>query len=137
MRDYKWQFFLVALCLGVILTVSISPKKQPQKPKQNLNNHLSTRDIKIEPETEPETEPESIETIENKIYKIGYQRGQRAMLLQMEKPDLVDKSAEYTVNFEIPKDEKERLDSIMSKAYVDGYHKAGDLLYCPKNNCPY
>jgi hypothetical protein len=133
MRDYKWQFFLVVLCLGVILTVSISPKKQPQKPKQNLNNHLSTHDIKIE----PEAEPESIETIENKIYKIGYQRGQRAMLLQMEKPDLVDKSAEYTVNFEIPKDEKERLDSIMSKAYVDGYHKAGDLLYCPKNNCPY
>lgn len=138
MRDYKWQFFVAALCLGVILTIFISPKKQRQKPKQNLNNHLSTHDIKIEPEIKLESTEtvESFETIENKIYKIGYQRGQRAMLLQMGKPDLVDKSAEYTVNFEIPEDEKERLDSIMSNAYVDGYHKAGDLIYCP-NSCPY
>ena len=126
MRDYnKWQIFLVALCLGVILTVSISPKKR-QKPKQNLNNHLSTQDeIKIEPEL-----------IEDKIYNAGYQSGQRAMFLQMERPDLVNKIAEYTISLDVPKEEKERLEEIRMKAYVDGYHRAGDMLYCPKN-CPY
>lgn len=131
MRDYKWQIFLVALCLGVIFTVSISSPKKRQKLKQNINNHLS-----VSAPVEDQIKKESIETIENKIYNIGYQRGQRAMLVQMEKQQYIDKKAEYTVNFEIPEDEKDRLDEIMSKAYVDGYHKAGEMFYCPRQ-CSY
>jgi hypothetical protein len=120
MREAKWQILTVALCLGVILAISLSPKKGQKQIADTLVGFEGSESKEIE-----------IETIEEKIYNIGYSSGQKAMLLQMGRPELIDKKAEYTINFEIPEEERERLDQIRSKAYVDGYHKAGDLFICP------
>jgi hypothetical protein len=129
MREAKWQIFTVALCLGVILAISLSPKKGQKQIADTLVGFEGS-------EGSEELKEIEIETFEEKIYNIGYSSGQKAMLLQMGRPELIDKKAEYTVNFEIPEEERERLDEIRSKAYVDGYHKAGDLFICPRA-CPY
>jgi len=135
MRDYKWQIFTVALCLGVVLTISLSPSsknsiKKKQPPKKELVNVIS--EINVQNVQEEVKNENQILDLDEKAFQIGYQKGQRAMLIQMGKPELINKTAEYTVNFEIPENEKERLEAIMSKAYVEGYHKASDLVYCPR-----
>jgi hypothetical protein len=67
-------------------------------------------------------------------YRYGYLKGQRNFLAQMGKdvPPL-PKVAKYTRSEpdEISKEDEEE----MMKGYIDGYHKTGELMYCPK--CTY
>lgn len=86
-----------------------------------------------------------VEELEQKAYRAGYQKGWRAMHVQMGKnsPDSdadananADVIAAYTVHFEIQDKDKERLEQAMSKGYVDGYHKASEMFSQPKS-CTY
>lgn len=57
-------------------------------------------------------------------YDVGYEQGRRAFLLQMgEEVPVVEMYVSH-----VDLDEEE-----VSRGYVDGYHKAGEQVYCP---CP-
>jgi hypothetical protein len=72
-------------------------------------------------------------------YKIGYKRGyDNFMNTSVDSKD--ESAVEYTSNEDKDKDkDKIDLDSeivqeIIMKGYIDGYHKAGESLHCPRNN---
>jgi hypothetical protein len=80
----------------------------------------------------------STELDESKIYKMAYQRGFNSFMRRVGRPDLVsdnnDKIEMYTSNIiaEASAEEKQKIEEISAKAYVDGYHKAGDSTVCPR-----
>lgn len=84
----------------------------------------------------------NIEIDESKIYEMAYQRGFNSFMRQVGRPDLVyngnnnEKIEMYTSNIieEASDEEKQKIEEISAKAYVDGYHKAGDSTACPRFN---
>lgn len=68
-------------------------------------------------------------------YKIGYKRGyDNFMNTSVDSKD--ESAVEYTSN-----EDKDKIDldseivqEIIMKGYIDGYHKAGESLHCPRNN---
>lgn len=84
----------------------------------------------------------NIEIDESKIYEMAYQRGFNSFMRQVGRPDLVyngnnnEKIEMYTSNIieEASDEEKQKIEEISAKAYVDGYHKAGDSTVCPRFN---
>lgn len=74
-----------------------------------------------------------VETLEEIASRTGYARGRRNMLAQMGILDEAeDKSVSYTSNLEISEEDREKFKEIYMKAYVDGYHRAGDSVVCPR-----
>lgn len=130
MKNYKWQIFGLSFFLGIFLTIFYFTSNE--KSEMTMEDMKEKEIIETVEILDNLVDNEAIEeTIEQRAYRIGYNRGQRAMLIQMNKAQFIDEEAEYTVNFEIPPEEKEKLDEIMSNAYVEGYHKAGYLFCCP------
>lgn len=72
----------------------------------------------------PEPTPEEVKN-PSTSYDFGYERGWRAFMEQQGQP--VPKAATYTSLSEGELDEE-----AAGKGYVDGYHKAGGSLYCPR-----
>lgn len=99
------------------------------KPK---NKNISQKIEIINKNYSKEEQKQEYENLEEKIYNISYQKGRAAMLNQMGRPDLIGKTSEYTDSIEIPKEEQEKYERIMDKAYVDGYHKAANIVVCPR-----
>lgn len=79
---------------------------------------------------------ENVDQEEEKIaYAIGYTNGQNAIYSQMKDSIRVvlkdDEKYKYTINkYEGKIDE--RLQEIIDKGYIDGYHKASEYYYCPR-----
>jgi hypothetical protein len=122
---------VVSLILGlffVLIISSLENKKSNslinKKPQQE-NNFVVERNNKID---------------ESKIYEMAYQKGYNSFMRQVGRPDLVhngnnnEKIEMYTSNIieEASEEEKQKIEEISAKAYVDGYHKAGDSTVCPR-----
>jgi len=77
--------------------------------------------------------------LQSKAYNIGYKSGQRAMYAQMNmQVNDEDKVAEYTSLEESDEikseEEKKKIEEIIQKGYVDGYHRASESLSCPSGH---
>lgn len=77
--------------------------------------------------------------LQSKAYNIGYKSGQRAMYTQMNmQVNDEDKVAEYTSLEESDEikseEEKKKIEEIIQKGYVDGYHRASESLSCPSGH---
>lgn len=81
-------------------------------------------------EPEPEVvEREVVEPVTS--YQFGYDKGYRAFMEQQGLEVPVEKMVRYTTL------EEGSLDGeAASRGYVDGYHHAGDSLYCPRREYP-
>lgn len=76
--------------------------------------------------------------LESKAYNIGYKNGQYAMYRQMNMQiNDENKVEEYTSlenSDEIKsEEEKKKIDEIIQKGYVDGYHRASESFSCPRS----
>lgn len=76
--------------------------------------------------------------MESKAYNIGYKNGQYAMYRQMNMQiNDENKVEEYTSlenSDEIKsEEEKKKIDEIIQKGYVDGYHRASESFSCPRS----
>lgn len=74
--------------------------------------------------------------LQSKAYNIGYKNGQRAMYVQMNmQVNDEEKVVEYTTLEESIKseEEKKKIDEIIQKGYVDGYHRASESFSCPRS----
>lgn len=94
--------------------------------------------LKQENITENITEENKVETLEEIAFRTGYATGRRNMLIQMGVEEVEegekDKFVSYTSNLETTEEDQERFKEIYMKAYVDGYHRAGDTINCPRNH---
>lgn len=120
----KWRILIVLFCAFIVSTAALFFKNS--RPKQDIlvNEQAKTEEIQIE--------SHHAETLEEKAYRIGYESGERAMLSQMGKLQK-NKVAKYTIgDLEVAEEDKERFDKIMSKAYVEGYHRTADMFFCPR-----
>lgn len=93
----------------------------------------------------PQVEPvvnEKISTIASEeelmkeAYDQGYKRGQNAFLVQTNHPlaSSFETKESYTVFVELNEEQKEAYKEAATQGYVDGYHKASDLVQCPRMN---
>ena len=92
------------------------------------NNNLKQENIKQE---------NKVETLEEIAFRTGYATGRRNMLIQMgveevEEEGEEEKFVSYTSNLETTEEDQERFKEIYMKAYVDGYHRAGETTNCPR-----
>ncbi len=124
----KWKILIVLFCVFIVSITALFFKK----PKQDiLLNEQAQMELDQQVE-EVQIESSHGETLEEKAYRIGYERGERAMLIQMGKFNYVKKVAKYTTDVEVPEEDKDKFNEIMSKAYVEGYHRAGEMFFCPR-----
>lgn len=97
--------------------------------------HASSTEVDVQ-ETEKEVGVTEEEEDQRKIaYKIGYKKGYNNFMKTS--VDIKDEESiiEYTSNKEeIVNSETEIIQEIMMRGYVDGYHKAGESLYCPRTH---
>jgi len=126
-------YLVVSLILGLFFVFFIS----------NLENKKSNSNSLINKKTQQENNfvvEINNKIDESKIYEIAYQRGYNSFMRQVGRPDLVhngnnnEKIEMYTSNIieEMSEEEKQKIEKISAKAYVDGYHKAGDSTVCPR-----
>lgn len=106
----------------------------------SLTNRIEPQLVKSV-ETNPE--PESLRpTIEEVAYDEGYRDGRVAAYSQMQLRDYekfskivfadLDRAfTSYTAMEDVSVEDRERVSKIREQAYVDGYHKALELLNCP------
>lgn len=124
----KNKITLVAsLILGLFFVLIIS----------SLENKKSNSLINKKPQQENNFVVEISNKIdESKIYETAYQRGYNSFMMQFGRTDLVSnkKIEAYTSNVtkELSEEEKQKIEEISDKAYVDGYHKASDSFVCPR-----
>ena len=124
----KNKITLVAsLILGLFFVLIIS----------SLENKKSNSLINKKPQQENNFVVEISNKIdESKIYETAYQRGYNSFMMQFGRTDLVSnkKIESYTSNVtkELSEEEKQKIEEISDKAYVDGYHKASDSFVCPR-----
>lgn len=118
---------VVSLILGLFFVLIIS----------SLENKKSNSLINKKPQQENNFVVEISNKIdESKIYETAYQRGYNSFMMQFGRTDLVSnkKIEAYTSNVteELSEEEKQKIEEISDKAYVDGYHKASDSFVCPR-----
>ena len=110
--------------------------------KQNTIK-VKNDNLKQESITESIIQEDKVETLEEIAFRTGYARGRRNMLIQMgvkeeeaeeteEESEEEDKFVSYTSNLEATEEDREKFKEIYMKAYVDGYHRAGDSVHCPR-----
>ncbi len=110
-------------------------------PKNNEKFVQNKQIIKEENSEEPEykiiyeeSPQKEFLNLEEQIYNAEYERGRKSMYKQMGVLliDKNEKNFDYTVLKEAPEEEKNKYEEIMAKAYADGYHKASESFYCPR-----
>ena len=97
--------------------------------------HTSNEGAKVDCETK---EVRYIDEDQRNIaYDIGYKKGYNNFMKTSVDPEAKEFVVEYTSN----KEEKSKIDldseeiqEIIMKGYVDGYHKAGEFLHCPRKD---
>lgn len=125
---------VIFCCLFLVFCYFLSSKKQEVKIVQNKNveqGFSSEGEFKIIYENNIQKEYSSLE---EELYDKEYERGRKNLYKQMGVL-IVDKNEsnfDYTVIKEVPEEEKNKYEEIMNKAYVDGYHKASESFYCPR-----
>jgi flagellar biosynthesis/type III secretory pathway protein FliH len=127
-------FIIISVCLFIATISYLSLQGGKQKFVQTTQPKvIETAEVVSE-----EIENKEFISLEEEVYNAEYQRGRRNFYNQMgiAMPDKNEKKFEYAVLKEIPEEEKSKYEEIMAKGYVDGYHKAGEALSCPKG-CPY
>lgn len=126
----------LAILFAFVISAALFSIRQSSNEKQSAKISFNeTKETQIE-------NHEIEESIEHKAYRIGYERGRNAMIHQItsytegrkvDYPEIEGKVAKYTVNFEVPDEDKEKIEEIMNKAYVEGYHRAADMFICPRD----
>jgi|688.fasta_scaffold04759_49 hypothetical protein len=115
----------------------------------NLNNDFNLeKHVVVEAKTIDETVVKAVappieekvltDDLQSKAYNIGYKNGQRAMYVQMNmQVNEEEKVTEYTSleeSEEIKSEEdKKKIEEIIQKGYVDGYHRASESFSCPRS----
>ncbi len=67
-----------------------------------------------------------VDSLPDYSYSVGYEKGRRAFFIQMgKKPEPVEK---YSSSDQTEIEDEEEY----SRGYVDGYHRAGEMFYCPR-----
>jgi hypothetical protein len=115
--------------LAIILVLTEPSQQVNQAPVLAPNNHeeigLETKEVKFVDEDQRRI-----------AYDVGYKKGyNNFMKTSVDTEDKV--TTEYTSNVEDQSKidlESEEVQEIMMKGYVDGYHKAGESLHCPRNH---
>lgn len=108
---------------------------------------LSVSLVETKPDLKPFIEVVVRPTIEEAAYDEGYRDGRLAAYSQMELKDYekfskivftdLDRAfSSYTSMEDVSVEDRERVIKIREQAYVDGYHKALDLLTCPAAERP-
>lgn len=80
--------------------------------------------------------PVEFNSLEEKIYKVAYEQGRKSLYGQMgiKLVNINEKEFSYTINVDASDEEKSKYDELKSRGYVDGYHRACDSFYCPRNH---
>jgi hypothetical protein len=123
----KLDAFIVFICVATIVVVATDViRKQTKKPTA-----LKKEVVEI-----VSNDLEEDQNLEDQAYRVGYVQGQNSLFIQINRPDILVKTQEYaslkeTANKHFENDPHYK--EIMLKGYVDGYHKAAELLSCPGN----
>jgi hypothetical protein len=135
MKIDAFSFVVFVVSFLAIMLVLTEPQYKDYSIKELAKEHVNIEDMNEEKKSDY-LDDDQMEI----AYKIGYKRGyDNFMKTSVDSKD--DESAvEYTSNEEEDKDkdkidlESEVVQEIISKGYVDGYHKAGESLHCPRSN---
>lgn len=127
------------MVFGVSLIALVLVLTEPYSMKKELSEeipHSTSEDVIKEEEVK---KIDVLDEDQTEIaYKIGYKRGYDNFMKTSVDSKNDDSAVEYTSNKEKDKDkidlESEVVQEIIMKGYVDGYHKAGESLHCPRNN---
>lgn len=115
----KWIVFLSAFLLGLCFLFFIGGRKKEEDVREPLAEEVVDEPGLLGAE----------EVVEITPYRYGFLRGQRNFMLQMGLEDVpsLPPVARYASSESSGFDSEEE-----GRGYVDGYHRAADMMYCPR-----
>lgn len=116
MKNKIFAIFAISVCFlgGIALAVFMNAGKT-KKPPINAIDPVEIKSTLSDQE----------------VYAYSYNRGYNAFMTQINRDDLmVDNNKVYTYTSDKKKTEHEK--ELESRAYVEGYHRAADAIYCPR-----
>jgi hypothetical protein len=125
MKKLLFALTFLVLCCSVVCFFWF---KNSNVPLANIESIDKTKNM------ESSVEAEEQQSIEEIAYKIGYNQGERAFMLQTMDPkaEPIDfKDEQYTVALEMSPEQKKSYQDNIDRGYVDGYHRGCEKFSCP------